>query len=609
MTADAGAGLVARVLPDVAGFDRELDYLVPPELAGSVRPGTVVRVPLQGRRVSGWVLAYPVPPEPGVALRPLSRVTGWGPEPEVVDLAGWAAWRWAGRRRSLLFSASSRAAVRDLQPRPAARPNRVGAPGHGAGPSAADADARGTAGAGPALVDGAWRPGAHVLRLAPALGASELVLAAAERGPVLVVAPTTARAEAGCAALRRRGARVALLPGDWPRARAGAEVVIGARAAAWGPCPGLAAVVVLDAHDEGLVQEQAPTWDAPSVAAERARRSGAPCLWVTPCPTLELLRPAGGAHLTSRSTERAGWAPLRVIDSRNEDPRSGLYPRALVDLLRQEPATVVCVLNRKGRALLLDCAACREPATCERCGSGVGLVGDRLTCRRCATSRPVVCRACGSDSLRLFRVGVSRAREQLEALTGRPTGEVTAGSGPLPPAPVIVGTEAVLHREAELRRAGGTSAVVFLDFDQELLAPRYRAGEEALALLARASRLVGGRLRQGKVVVQTRLPGHPVIEAAALADPGRLAAAEEPVREELRLPPFAALAVLSGPGAREVAGRLKQAAPVVEVSETAEGPQSRWVIKASDHGALSDALARAGRPAERVRVEVGPVRI
>jgi hypothetical protein len=71
--------LVARVLPDVAGFERELDYEVPPELAREVRAGSIVRVPLQGRRVRGWVVAYPVTPAEGLALRPLAKVTGWGP--------------------------------------------------------------------------------------------------------------------------------------------------------------------------------------------------------------------------------------------------------------------------------------------------------------------------------------------------------------------------------------------------------------------------------------------------------------------------------------------------------------------------------------------------
>jgi primosomal protein N' (replication factor Y) (superfamily II helicase) len=428
-------------------------------------------------------------------------------------------------------------------------------------------------------------------------------MAAAEHGPVVVVAPTTARATAGCIALQNRGIEVALLPDDWAHARAGARVVIGARAAVWGPCPGLSALIVLDAHDEGLVQETAPTWDAASVAAERARRANVPCFWVTPCPTVELLTAADDVQLPSRDKERSGWARLQVVDRRHDDPRQGLYSSALVEVLRNE-RRVVCVLNRKGRALLPVCGACGEPAICEQCGAGVALVGAELVCRRCGLERPIVCGSCGSDTLRQFRVGVTRAREQLEALAGRPVGEVVAGTHQLPDVPVIVGTEAVLYREGELRRGGPIGAVAFLDIDQELLAPRYRAAEEALALLAKASRIVGGRHRGGRVLVQTRAPAHPVIDAALLADPGRLAAIEEPVREALRLPPFTALAVLSGPGAEELAGALGGQG-VVELMEVAG---ERWVVRAPDAAALADALAVAGRPAARVRVEVGPVR-
>ena len=43
------------VLPDVPAIDRLLDYRVPARLAGQIVIGSVVRVPLQGRRVRGWV--------------------------------------------------------------------------------------------------------------------------------------------------------------------------------------------------------------------------------------------------------------------------------------------------------------------------------------------------------------------------------------------------------------------------------------------------------------------------------------------------------------------------------------------------------------------------
>ena len=44
---------VCRVQPDVPAVTRAFDYLVPPALADLVRVGTIVRVPLHGRRVRG----------------------------------------------------------------------------------------------------------------------------------------------------------------------------------------------------------------------------------------------------------------------------------------------------------------------------------------------------------------------------------------------------------------------------------------------------------------------------------------------------------------------------------------------------------------------------
>src|ERR1019366_375451 len=148
-----------------------------------------------------------------------------------------------------------------------------------------------------------------------------------------------------------------------------------------------------------------------------------------------------------------------------------------------------------------------------------------LHCPRCASSVPAVCASCGPTRPRIVRPGVSRVREDLAALTGLEVAELgrRADAG-IPAAPVLVGTEAVLHR------AGSASLVVFPDFDHELLAARYRAGEQALALLALASRVVGGRRRRGRVVVRTRLPDHEVLAAALHADPGRLVTAEEPRR-------------------------------------------------------------------------------
>ncbi len=573
--------LVIRVVTDVAGIDKPFDYLVPSALAPEVRVGSLVRVNLGGRRVGAWVAEVGVDPPEGVVLRPVAKVRGWGPEAEVVALTEWAAWRWAGRRGALLATASPETAVTYL-PAPAWR--------RPAPPPPTD------------LLADLPHDRPVLVRLPPAADATPLVAELAQRGPTLVVVPSVSRGTILAGRLRRAGGDVAVVPDDWARARSGAAVVVGARAAAWAPCPGLAAVIVIDGHDESLGQEQTPTWNAVTVVAERARRAGVPCVIVSSCPTLELLA-TGPVRLVDRRRERQGWAALEVADRRGDDPRLGLYSERLVSLIRAQ-RRVVCILNRTGRARLLACAACGELARCERCGAALAQQADEqtpptLACPRCGLTRPPVCAACGSTRLRQLRVGVTRAREELEALAGRPVGEVTAASSGLPATDVLVGTEAVLHRVSP---ADGFGAVAFVDFDQELLAARIKAGEEALALLAHASRLVGGR--DGQVLVQTRLPDHPVIQAALLAEPSVLSDAELDVRRTLRLPPVTALAVVSGPGAPEYVDELL--AQPVEIL----GPdRDHWLVKAADAATLADALAAVPRPAARLRIAVDPTRL
>jgi primosomal protein N' (replication factor Y) len=564
------------VVPDVAGIDKTFDYLAP---AGTP-VGALVRVTLNGRRIGAWVVALDVAPPEGVALRPINKVTGLGPSADVIALADWAAWRWAGRPSVLLKTASPPMAVRGLPPGAPRRP-----PMH-------------------AAVD--LPPGPRtVVRLAPAADPYPWVEAAAARGAALVLAPSVAVAGLLGARLRRAGVPVAVVPRDWARAAAGGSVVVGARAAAWAPVPDLAAVVVLDAHDEAYQEERVPTWDAWVVGAERARRAGVPCVLVSPTPLLEQLAWAGDGGLVapSRPEERAGWAMLDVVDRRQEDPRSGLFSARLVDALRGG-GRVVCVLNRKGRARLLACASCGELGRCERCGSALEQVAggaDRLHCRACGLDRPVVCAACGSVRFKNLRAGVSRVREELAALAGEPVDEITAESesvdGGPPMSRVVVGTEAALHR------VDAADVVAFLDMDQELLAPRFRAAEQALGLLARASRLVGGRA--GRVLVQTRVPHHEVLDAALHADPGRLAAVEQERRAALSLPPFTALAALSGEGSGDFAAKLLGAAGIEVI-----GPDDgRWLVRAPSHAVLGDALAATPRPAGRLRIEVDPRRV
>jgi len=571
---------VARVLPDVTGLDKAFDYVVPDGMAAGL--GSVVRVPLHGRRVAGWVLELD-PPDAHTAttgLLPVAKVTGSGPSADLIDLAGWASVRWAGRLRHFLAVASPpRAVVRlpasqrtglAIEPRSPASTRLLG-------------------------------DGGGVLRLPPTSDPLPAVLSAVAVGPTLVVVPSVDQSLLLAARLRRSGVTVAVVPGDWAAAAGGVDVVVGPRSAAWAPCAGLAAAVLLDEHDEALQEEASPTWHARDVLVERCRRAGVPLLAVSPCPTLTAVEVIGPAVRPPVDRERAGWPIVDVIDRSDEEPwKRSLVTSELVRHLRDPDRTVVCVSNTTGRSALLACRACRELARCTRCDAAVAMrTDDELACRRCGLSRPAVCARCGAGRFANLRPGVARLVEELAAASGRPTELVTGGSAERPPpADVYVGTEAVLHR---VERA---DTVAFLDFDRELLAPRYRAAEQAMALLARAARLVGRRDRGGRILVQTFLPDHVVLRAALVADPGRLVEAERPTRAELRLPPFGALAEIGGVGAGEFVASLPT--DDVELSPTGE---SGWVVRAHDWMTLGRTLQRGVRPpGSRLRLAVDPPR-
>ena len=574
-------GRVVRVLPDVVGIDRAFDYVVPTSWEADGRAervvvGSMVRVPLAGRRVDGWVTAIEVEPEPGVRLVELVKLRGAGPSPELLDLAGWAAWRWAGRRVAFLRAAS---------------PERMVA-------AAAKRRPRDPVPAGPRDVfDDAFDHGIATVRVAPDDDGLGVALAACRRGDALILTADAARARHLAVALRRAGVSVALAPDEWAAAAGGATVV-GTRSAAWMPMPDLAAVVVIDEHDERFKEERTPAWHAREVALERARRAGVPAVMTSAVPSLEALR-VGPLLRRDRSIERDDWPIVDVLDRRNEDPaKSGPFA---TDLRRHIDGDrrVVCVLNRTGRARLLACAACGELVRSDDGVQIMRLVDDELVSADGSERRPVICTACGSTALKTLRVGVERAREELEAFLGEPVDEITAASEERPQRRVAIGTEAVLHRVDQ------ADVVVFLDFDQELLAVRQRAAEQAMAMIAQAARLVGGRGRGGRIVVQTRQPEHEVILAAGRGDPSLVAVAERDRRRPLRLPPYGAQVSVSGEGGAALIDSFGTVAGV-----QVRGPlDGRWLLRAESQNLILDRLAEVERPAARVRIDVDPLRV
>jgi primosomal protein N' (replication factor Y) len=516
------------VVPEVSGIDKVFDYLVPESLVPRVGRGTRVRIDLNGRRVGGWIVDIGSAEERTDLqvdinrLVPIVSVSGDGVEPDVLPLTKWISQKWFGSWRATLSSASA----------PRMRGRHVNAR-RGQNPHFPDDE-----------VSKAARDvvshGGGMLVVPPLASALHVVAELARDGSVLAICPTQRMAVMGAAALRRRGFTTALVPDDWDAAKAGVDIVIGARSAVLAPCAGLSSIVVIDEHDELHFEERAPTWNAPEVARERARLAGVPCVLTSPVPSASALQVDSEISVVRK--DESLWPAIDVVNLDDVPVSGSLLSSELLSSATTPGMTTVCVLNTKGKARLIACKSCRAVQACTECSSLLTQSNDaELFCARCQKAAGSVCVSCGRTSFVVPRGGVSQLVAQVVKSTRNPVVEVTAESDDTwTKGSVFIGTEAVLYR------VPSTDVVVFADIDRDLSTPRITASREVLSLIARAARIVGAN---GRVVVQTRQPHHALMQALAAADP--TVALLEWMKKDLAqrqvfsLPPFSTMVRIS----------------------------------------------------------------
>jgi primosomal protein N' (replication factor Y) (superfamily II helicase) len=594
--------VIARVVPDVTGVDKVFDYLVVDGMVHEIQVGDRVRIPLHRRNVAGWVVAIgdtssQFSEVDKNRLLPVIKVLGRGPSHEIVQLAQWACHMWAGRLRAFFVASSPSTIVATLPGSRYTAPNSR---------KKFDVDIQ--------VAESVRLKQTSVLRRGPASGPRVLVLSAAQAGPTLVVIPTINRARLMAASLREHGLSVAVMPQDWAIAAGGVDVVIGARSAIWASVPSLHSIIVIDEHDDALQEERSPSWHARDVAVRRAEQLGIACLLVSPVPSLRTLHHTSGVVLSvGDEIENSQWPEIRIIDRRlDERWASSLLSSELIEQLRDHTRRIVCVLNVKGRAKLLACGNCRDLVRCDTCDAAMSMFGiGELLCPRCAHKRPAVCMGCGSGKLAVIKAGVSRLREELAAAAGwrvEDVVEVVASSSGKTDVEIdqtkmlFVGTEAALHRVRDV------DTVIFLDIDQEISAPRYRASEISLTLVIHAARLVARSGSQGLVLVQTFLADHALLRGLSSHDLSEFISGEMSRRKLLSLPPFGALAQLSGNGIDAVADDLRSNI-LLQVSATAH---ESVLVKAQSWDELADGLAASitttTSKSARIKTQVDPPR-
>ncbi len=445
----------------------------------------------------------------------------------------------------------------------------------------------------------------------------------------------------------------------WRRIATGREpVVVGARSALFLPLAGIGLLIVDEEQDASFKQEEGVTYDARTAAHTRARLEACPLLLVSATPSVETAYRTGSVPgfppeppVWSRLLlpDRHGGASLpevRLVDLRRDrpPPASWLSPplrRALAACLEAGEQALL-FLNRRGYAPLTLCRACGHRLRCPNCSAWLvsHRLKGRLQCHHCGWNRPEPghCPHCGTvDALVASGPGVERIAEEARRLF--PTARLRiATSDTLRTATqaaelveAVTGGEVDLLVGTQILAKGhhfpSLTLVGVVDADLGLAGGDLRAAERTFQLLYQVAGRAGRAARPGRVLIQTHMPEHPVMQALTRGDREGFLESELAERAASGMPPFGRLAalVLSGRDAGRVraeARRLARRAPEQE-GLTILGPapapltllrgryRERFLIKAAPGidlpGRLRDWLGRVPLSgAVRLRIDVDP---
>ena len=347
---------------------------------------------------------------------------------------------------------------------------------------------------------------------------------------------------------------------DYLRAMLGqAKLVIGTRLAVFTPLPDVGLIVVDEEHDGSFKQDNELRYHARDLAVWRAKQSGCPVVLGSATPSLESWHKAqSGAYRLLQLTERAHTAAqlpqVEILNVGRLKLDNGFSPQAL-QLLKQNfeaGGMSLVYLNRRGFAPALFCGDCGHTFGCPNCSAKMVLHqrARQLRCHHCDHREPIPfkCPDCGNQDLTAVGHGTQRVEETLrtflpKAAVVRVDRDSTAHKNDWADLyrriadneiDILVGTQ-MLAKGHDFARL---NLVIVLNADGSLYSADFRAPERLFAELMQVSGRAGRADKQGKVLIQTQLPEHPVFAAVKAQDYAVFAENELNERQMFAMPPF-----------------------------------------------------------------------
>lgn len=362
---------------------------------------------------------------------------------------------------------------------------------------------------------------------------------------------------------------------SWKKIRSGrARVVIGTRSAVFAPVRDLGLIVLDEEQDSAYKSEQSPRYHARDVAKRRVQQENAVLVLGSATPSIESYYGAQQGRypmFTLRERYQGAALPQVTIADIRGESRAGwtytigqtLYEALQENLERGEQS--ILFLNRRGNSRVIGCSMCGWVPECPSCSTTLTYhsVSGRAMCHFCGASIEIsgLCPVCYSPHLFTECPGTQKVEEELHTILPkarvlRMDADTTSKKGShhhlleifaKGRADILLGTQMV----AKGLDFDHVTLVGVLDADQSLFAQDYRAKERTFSLITQVVGRAGRRGKQGRAIIQTYNPDHPVLLCAARQDYEQFYADEIEIRQALLMPPVEQMLMLTGTGENE----------------------------------------------------------
>lgn len=317
----------------------------------------------------------------------------------------------------------------------------------------------------------------------------------------------------------------------------GYQIVLGARSAVFLPFAQLGLIIVDEEHENSYKQyDPAPRYNARDMAVVLGNQHKAPVLLGSATPSFEsYLNAQNGKYGLVKLTQRHGKAKMpQVIIA---DLQRAFKRRQMVSMLSPElfeniqlsletGEQVILFQNRRGYSLFVECMECGWIPWCVNCDVSLTYhrKHEKLSCHYCGhhIKLPTQCPKCQSVKLKTRGMGTEKiedeiaklfplariARMDLDTTQSKTAFEKIIYQLETQKIDILVGTQMVT-KGLDIEHVG---LVGVLNADNLLNFPDFRAHERAFQLMMQVSGRSGRKEKEGKVVIQTSQPTHPVIE-------------------------------------------------------------------------------------------------